>query len=871
MKKPAEPALLTRKRRAAQAALWFEQLWPAVWPAIGVLGFYACLALVDVPSWLPPWPRIALLVAALLAAGFLLWRGLARIVRPNSALADRRLERDSGLRHRPLATIGDLPAAATPEQEILWREHIARLRTQISRLRVGKPRPGLAKRDGWALRGALLVALVAALGIAGGDAPARLLRAFVPTLPTAAAGPGTEVQAWITPPAYTGLPPLVLRPETAEARVPEGSHVTVSVTGGSGVPELALGDAAEPFHALDATSWQAERDLGVDVADHPSLVVRRSGSTVASWALTLIPDQAPVPAFTEPPGPNVVGGRPTLQSRFGWQAVDDYGVASVQIELRLKDRPDAPPLTVPGAIAGNPKSTHGIVVSDLTPHPWAGLPVLARLVAKDAPGHIGTSETEEFTLPERQFQHPVARALIAVRRQLSLTPDERRPARTVIDAIADQPQTFDNATGILLNLRALSALLHRGRGPEAVDEAQTRIWELALALEENAPERTARALEQAREAMRDALDPNNQNTPEKAEIDRRMQELRDAIKKHLEALAEQARREGTEMPFDPNLPHTDARELDRLAERLQNSLKEGRQEDAKRQMAELEQLLEQLQNARPESGEARERQRAERRQRGREQMDAVQDMVQREGKLLDRSENRATPRPNAGPRPPQPGQQQPGQQQSGDPQPDQPPPDQQRAGDAKAQQAMRRALGELMQRFGDLTGKVPEPLGQADQAMREGAQALADGRDQAASDAARRAIEALQKGGQQMGQQVARQFGTGQQQGEGEEGEGQEGQNGNPYGGTENRDGMTTGPRPGEQSQGQRRSARRDPLGRPLHQGTSGSEEAGDVRVPDEMEQARTREIQEELRRRGAERTRPQPELDYIDRLLKPF
>ena len=37
------------------------------------------------------------------------------------------------------------------------------------------------------------------------------------------------------------------------------------------------------------------------------------------------------------------------------------------------------------------------------------------------------------------------------------------------------------------------------------------------------------------------------------------------------------------------------------------------------------------------------------------------------------------------------------------------------------------------------------------------------------------------------------------------------------------------------------------------------------------MEEARTRAIQEELRRRGADRTRPQPELDYIDRLLKAY
>jgi hypothetical protein len=41
--------------------------------------------------------------------------------------------------------------------------------------------------------------------------------------------------------------------------------------------------------------------------------------------------------------------------------------------------------------------------------------------------------------------------------------------------------------------------------------------------------------------------------------------------------------------------------------------------------------------------------------------------------------------------------------------------------------------------------------------------------------------------------------------------------------------------------------------------------------VPDEAELLRTRRLQEELRRRGAERERPAEELDYIDRLLRRF
>jgi len=43
------------------------------------------------------------------------------------------------------------------------------------------------------------------------------------------------------------------------------------------------------------------------------------------------------------------------------------------------------------------------------------------------------------------------------------------------------------------------------------------------------------------------------------------------------------------------------------------------------------------------------------------------------------------------------------------------------------------------------------------------------------------------------------------------------------------------------------------------------------VTVPAEQERQRMQEIQQELRRRGGERARPQMELDYIDRLLKQF
>jgi Domain of unknown function (DUF4175) len=45
----------------------------------------------------------------------------------------------------------------------------------------------------------------------------------------------------------------------------------------------------------------------------------------------------------------------------------------------------------------------------------------------------------------------------------------------------------------------------------------------------------------------------------------------------------------------------------------------------------------------------------------------------------------------------------------------------------------------------------------------------------------------------------------------------------------------------------------------------------GNVKIPDQSDLARAREILEELRRRAGEASRAPQELDYIERLLKQF
>jgi uncharacterized protein (TIGR02302 family) len=830
--------------------LWFERLWPALWPAVGVAGAWLALALFDVPAMLPPAWHIGAL--AVFVLGFLALAVLRvwPIKAPTAMEVDRRLEGASGLSHRPLMTLTDRPATQGADALALWQAHLGRAAAQVARLRVGWPRPMLAQADQRALRGLLLVTLAAGLIVAGPNAPGRVLRSFMPTLPAGPAAPEPQLQAWITPPSYTRLPPLFLKPGQPAVEVPAGAALTVSLTGGTDAPSLTLGGDPVEVKALDAASWQADRAVG----SGGDLIVRRRGRELGHWTLAIRADQPPVVAWAEAPGP---AGRTQrrLATRLPWTAEDDYGVASVQAELRLRDRPSADPVIVPLPLAGAPKQAHGAPSMDLTANPWAGLPVVATLVAKDAPGQTGTSAPAEFVLPERTFHNPLARAVIDIRKRLSIDPATHGQAGDDLSALAEAPEAFDNSTAVFLVLSSTASQLQRSGAPADIKEAQERLWALALQLDDDAVGRTARAVQAARDALKDAE--KDAEKGKLSDLDKKAEALREAIQKHLQALAEKAQRDGTLLPYDPQTRTLGPKDFDKLTQEMRDAAKAGRMDEAQQKLEQLERMLDQLKAAEANPGDRKQAQ--QQRRRGKQDMGAAEDMVQRETAMKQHGQDRAA-KPDADPA------QQKQQQDSAA---------QQRATDGRQQRAMRRALGEMMQQFGDLTGKVPDELSQADIAMEDAAKALQAGQDGPASQAEQRAIDALQKGEQSMSQQMASSLGISVKPGEGEgsgdgAGDAQDGQmsqeEGDAQGG-----GRADQDADNQGNQDRDDDAQRDPLGRATKDGTAGRADSGNVHVPDQMEQARTRDIQNELRRRGADRSRSADELDYIDRLLKSF
>jgi hypothetical protein len=149
--------------------------------------------------------------------------------------------------------------------------------------------------------------------------------------------------------------------------------------------------------------------------------------------------------------------------------------------------------------------------------------------------------------------------------------------------------------------------------------------------------------------------------------------------------------------------------------------------------------------------------------------------------------------------------------------------------------------------------------------MQTARDALRDGKDADADAAQIRALAALQKGQGQMSAAMrgGRSGGTGLALLPGS-GAGDDGMPDGPDG--------DEGGMPGTDSQlGSDESGPRDPLGRPVGEGHGGHDDGSETHIPGADNAARSRQIEQELRRRDSDRTRPQPELDYLDRLLKSF
>jgi len=880
---PEQPTLADRApepaaRSALAAALWRARLtifWERAWPALAVfataIGLFLAVSWLGLWLWLPPLGRaVALIGFVLLALAALVPLGYLRLPAATDGL--RRLDRDSGLRHRPATAIADDLAVTTkdPYSLALWNAHVERSLQAARALKPGAPAPRLARRDPYALRALVLIACVATFIAAGGERWKRIAAAFDwqgVTLPA-----DFRVDAWVTPPPYTGRPPIVLpgihpgEAATSTAQnegplsVPVGSTLIVRSTGKLSLDVTSTGGVTVDTTDVHAPAGTEEHRFKITATGTATL--RGAGENLV-WPFNAIPDKPPTISLTKDPEQQNRGSL-----LLSYRLEDDYGVTQAEATFTQNaasaQKDGSPKANAPAAgvnphpLYGPPdyalvlpqartKNAVGQTIKDLTDHPWAGAEVTMTLVAHDEGGNVGKSEPFSFRLPERVFTKPLARALIEQRRNLALDANARPLVITALDALSLAPEKFTPQAGVYLGLRSIFWSLVRAKSDDDMRDVVSRLWQMAVGLEDGDVSNAQDALRNAEKALQQALDRGASD----AEIKQLMDQLRAAMDRFLQAMMEQQNNNNQQLarPLDPNAKVLSQRDLQSMLNKLEELSRSGAKDAAQAMLQELQQMMENLQMATPDTnGDDNDAMSA---------LDELGDMIRQQQDLRDRTFKQGQDQRQ------QDSRQQPGSPRGQQGRPGQPQQPGNTMGELRqSQQALRDRLNKLLDELKDLgfgqskdgqqsqqgQGQSPgqnqgqdqlDQLGHAGEAMDDAQGQLGQGNSDSAVDSQGRALDALRKGAQGLAQSMQQQMGQGPGQG-----------------------------RPGRLGQA-RANQDTDPLGRPLRGRDYGDDST--VKVPGEIDVQRARRIIEELRKRFGDLGRPQQELDYIERLLKDY
>ena len=873
---------VTSTRRLAYASLVVEHVWPLVLPIACLVSLFLALSWFGVFAALPFILRVGVFVV-LLALGLLaLWRN-RRLGLPSRSDVDGRIEAVSRLRHQPLQTQDARATSDDPFAMALWREHQRRMAAELRNLSGGAPNTRTERLDPFGLRALLALLLVTAFAYSYGPGGGRLADAFTPAPGDAAVG--ARVDAWVTPPSYTGRAPIFLTdaspakgPATGAIEVPEGSVLSVRLSEGSDAamtftPQAGSGETAQveaivPVDgdaqigaspvvdgkavtgpdskpAVDGAAAGDEarpgpREFAYTLKDSGTAQLATTFSTLGNWTFAVQPDEDPTIAFKGEPSEARNGA---LQ--LAYTVSDDYGVRKAEAEIVVTDEAvaeDARPLiaapkinlSVPRRKKG---ATDGKSSADLTESPYAGAKVSLTLVATDDAGQIGRSATKTLTLPEKRFSKPLARAVIEQRRMLALDANSVPRVLELLDATTFRGDQFIENPSDYLALRAVRTRIATANDDAALVSAVDFMWQIALGIEDGNLSLSERRLRDAREKLSQAL----KNDASNEEIDQLMKELREAMNEYMQALAEQMQK----MPPMDQSQMGQAQELrpqdiDKLMDKIEDLAKSGSKDAAQQLLSQLQEMMDNLQAMRPgqqqQSGEQNAMQ---------QQMNKMGEMLQRQQKLMDKTFDlgrQQIQRQQQG----QQNQQQPGQPQQG------------QQGQPMTAEQLKQAMKRLQEQQGQLQkdlqamqkqmqGMGMEPskgFGQAGESMGKAEGALGKGDDGEAVGQQGRAMQALRDGAKDAMQQMqqAMQQGQGQQKpGQGQMGQGMGGQ--------------------------QPKQSSRDPLGRQRQ--TQGPDFGQDVGVPDEIDTQRAREILDAIRKRLGNQLSPELEWQYLERLLK--
>lgn len=748
----------------------------------------------------------------------------------------RRIEKDNTLEHRPLSAQKDhFIQRDTPQTARLAAMHKLSTHPAHYQTRGIKPKPIITSRDPYGLRFIAILALVAVFIVSGFQMPRPLV---FPTVidfePAETVSPFTLT---IKPPGYTGIDAFQLSHSDPNIDIPVGSELTALIHSTWRKPKLLINDVI-----IDMQETEEVFTATTNMPNNAHTVtLKRFLKPEFAWTVSVTPDKAPVLSFQDD---HAVLPDGTI--RIPMIGFDDYGVATLTLKMNIDTDIDVPPigepLTLERSVLTKPAEPYEFApVFDLTAHPWAGLPVSFEITGYDALRQASETETINIILPEKPFQHPIAKDLIRMRKKLAW--DTKKTDIGIIRGLNTYlrtPEKYAHDPVIYLGLRAAaSRLLWSSAGKDRAKAVMDLLWDLAVAIEDGDLNLAKQKVRMAQNALEQAMrDPNA--TPD--DISKAMDDLRGAMKQMMaEMMREMAKDGAPALPPETFDTIIGSDTIDDLIAQMEEALRNGDTAKANDMMAQLQDLMDQLQSSQMAEMPAD----MEMMERGE---NALKELVDKQQQLRDQTARQA------------------GQYETGfgkilpfnqdtmndlgmsdmPPVPDQPAaPNAAQTTNTQAkraeQEALRIILGQLMLDAANVLDDIPEGMGLAEQEMRGSSSALGENQPAQSLPHQDQAIAYLKQAQQSLSQQLQRRM---KQMG-------------------------AMGLSQGRGGQGMQY----DPLGRPYQEGEESENglPGSTVEIPDEAERKRAYEIMKDLRERSSDRTQSREALEYFQRLLKRF
>ncbi len=585
----ARPARLSRRLALARLALVWEDAAERAWRGVSLIALFLGLVLLGLWTWLPPVLHVLCLLAFAVLVPLVLWRDFRGHAWPRDSDVLRRVEKKSGLDHRPLAALDDEFAGdrADGASRALFELHRRRMAERLRRVKAGWPRSDVVSSDRLALR--FLALLVFAWGAVAGwpQARAHFTALLEPEFSAAGGAETGELTLWITPPAYTGIAPIWFSREDGQEGplpVPGGSELVAQVRGGQAAPVLAVDGSRTVFREAGAGGWEVSYVL----EGGSRFTISQAGTVIAGRAITVIADRPPEVALTDEPSETL---RTTL--RLDVAARDDYGLKDIRAEMRRTggDPGDVLRVSVPLERTGV-AAMSGPSFFNLMAHPWAGLEVELVLVATDVIGQETASGPRTVELPERFFHHPVAREIADQRKVFVSDRSLAAETASLLGGLSRDPQAYLGDVAVHLGLVTAARRLDYSAGDERTPAAVTALmWETALAVEEGP---LAFAEQRVRDLQQQLLTALAEGASDE-EIERLLAELHHAMDEYMRALSSRLRSDPGQL-FDPTeaLKAVGSRELTDLVDRIAELVRSGSRRQAHSLLTRLQEIMENI-------------------------------------------------------------------------------------------------------------------------------------------------------------------------------------------------------------------------------------------------------------------------------------